>query len=142
MATKSDRDIFRTLHDDTAKAIRRGEKFARSLKRVIAQRNPETSLQPLLEVVGKGLATLGAEADELERIGWPKKGADKIRGKSRQRDHSDGRRQDQGGRQDIQSARKEEQVETSGSTAASIGVKRRETGLASLPWMLGLQVRR
>ena len=84
MATKSDRDIFRALHDDTAKAIRRGEKFARSLKRVIAQRNPETSLQPLLEVVGKGLATLGAEADELERIGWPKKGADKIRGKSRQ----------------------------------------------------------
>ena len=83
MATKSDRDIFRALHDDTAKAIRRGEKFARSLQRVIAQRNPETSLQPLLEVVGKGLATLGAEADELERIGWPKKGAAKTRGKAK-----------------------------------------------------------
>ena len=83
MATKSDRDIFRALHDETAKAIRRGEKFARSLKRVIAQRNPETSLQPLLEAVEKGLATLGAEADELERIGWPKKGADKTRGKSK-----------------------------------------------------------
>ena len=129
MATKSDRDIFRALHDDTAKAIRRGEKFARSLKRVIAQRNPETSLQPLLEVVGKGLATLGAEADELERIGWPKKGADKIRGKSKPATNTDGRRQDQGGRQGIQDARKEERSETGGPAIASIGVKRRETGL-------------
>ena len=79
MATRTDRDTFRTLHAETAKAIQRGEKFARSLKRVIAQRTPETSLQPLLEMVEKGLVTLGMEAKELERIGWPKKGSEKIR---------------------------------------------------------------
>ena len=83
MTTKSDRDIFRALHDKTAKAIRRGEKFARSLKRVITQRDPETSLQPFLEAIEKGLATLGAEADELKRIGWPKKRAGKTRGKAK-----------------------------------------------------------
>lgn len=82
MATKSDRDMFRALHDKTAKAIRRGEKFARSLKRVITQRDPDTSLQPLLATIEKGLATLGAEADELERIGWPKKRAGKTSGKA------------------------------------------------------------
>jgi hypothetical protein len=83
MAIKSDRDTFRTLHDETAKAIRRGEKFARSLKRVIAQRNPDTSLQPFLKAVEKGLVTLGTEADELERLGWPKKAVEKTRGKSK-----------------------------------------------------------
>ena len=142
MATKSDRDIFRALHDDTAKAIRRGEKFARSLQRVIAQRNPETSLQPLLEVVEKGLATLGAEADELERIGWPKKGADKIRGKSRQATTAMGDAKTKVDGNTSNPRAKKNRSQTSGSTTASIGVKRRETGLASLPWMLGLQVRR
>jgi hypothetical protein len=83
MTTKSDRDIFRTLHAETAKAIRRGEKFARSLKRVVAQRNPDTPLQPLLRAVEKGLATLGIEAGELERIGWPKKESEKTAGKSK-----------------------------------------------------------
>jgi hypothetical protein len=73
MAPKSDRDTFRTLHAETAKAVQRGEKFARSLKRVIAQRNPETALQPLLEAVKKGLGTLGAEADDLERIAGRKR---------------------------------------------------------------------
>lgn len=83
IATKSDRDMFRALHDETAKAIRRGEKFARSLKRVVARRNPDTSLQPLLDPIEKGLATLGAEAAELKRIGWPNKWAGKTRGKSK-----------------------------------------------------------
>ena len=83
MAPKSDRDTFRTLHAETAKAAQRGEKFARSLKRLIAQRNPDTSLQSLLEAVEKGLVTLGTEADELERMGWPKKGVDKTRNKAK-----------------------------------------------------------
>ena len=128
MATKSDRDIFRALHDDTAKAIRRGEKFARSLQRVIAQRNPETSLQPLLEVVGKGLATLGAEADELERIGWPKKGAAKIRGKSKPATAPDGRCQTRWAARHPRRAPRGA-VPKRGPAIASIGVKRRETWL-------------
>ncbi|ANY82833.1 hypothetical protein BB934_31860 (plasmid) [Microvirga ossetica] len=82
MATKSDRNTFRTLHAETAKAIQRGEKFARSLKQVVDQRNPDTSLRSLLETVEKGLVTLNAEADELKRIGWPARGAAKTRGKA------------------------------------------------------------
>jgi hypothetical protein len=65
MAKESNRDTFQTLHAETAKAIQRGAKFARSLMRWIVQRNPDASLQPLLEAVEKDLVILGARRMNL-----------------------------------------------------------------------------
>jgi hypothetical protein len=88
MTSKSDLNTYRSLHEETAKAIRRGEKFSKSLERVVAQREPNTSMKPLLKALGKGLSTLRHESNELERLGWPKKFTDKPEAKSTASDGS------------------------------------------------------
>lgn len=81
MTGKKERDGLRELHDQTLKALRRGEKFAKSLTRIMAQSDPDAPAQALLKSVEDGVAMLRKQASELERLGWPSKVQEKAKGK-------------------------------------------------------------
>ena len=80
MAGKKERDGFRELRDQTVKAIRRGEKLAKTLTRIVAQTDPAAPAQLLLTSVEKGIAQLRSDVQNLEGRARSKKRADKAKG--------------------------------------------------------------